>query len=94
MTIILISTKTLIKKKKERELRREDCVQTLWNIFGTFQVYLEVIISCAKKKCCNFKLKTSGWCTTTLAPTLILTRPSVQILKKPGTTNCSELVSN
>ena len=49
MTIILISTKTLIKKKKERELRREDCVQTLWNIFGTFQVYLEVIISCAKK---------------------------------------------
>ena len=93
MTIILISTKTLIKKKK-RELRREDCVQTLWNIFGTFQVYLEVIISCAKKKCCNFKLKTSGWCTTTLAPTLILTRPSVQILKKPGTTNCSELVSN
>lgn len=90
MTIILISTKTLIKKKK-RESWGERIVSKLSGI------YLE-LFKCiwkwsypVQKKCCNFKLKMSGWCTTTLAPTLILTRPSVQILKKPGTTNCSEL---
>lgn len=90
MTIILISTKTLIKKKK-RESWGERIVSKLSGI------YLE-LFKCiwkwsypVQKKCRNFKLKTSGWCTTTLAPTLILTGPSVQILKKPGTTNCSEL---
>lgn len=90
MTIILISTKPWLRKKRERAEERRLCPNSLEYIWNFSSVFGSDHILC-KKKCCNFKLKTSGWCTTTLAPTLILTRPSVQILKKPGTTNCSEL---
>ena len=66
------------------------CPNSLEYIWNFSSVFGSDHILC-KKKGCNFKLKMSGWCTTTLAPTLIPTRPLVQILKKPGTTNCSEL---